>query len=265
MSILRTPSTVLMRLLMVAGTLATATPATADVVTDWNAKTVGYVNAAAGPRPRGFSTSRWCTSRCTMPSRPTSIASRRTPSRSSARRVRRWPPRPRRRATCWSVGSPRKSATIQARVPGLSGRQGLLVSDPGVAVGQEAALRVIALRNNDGAFPPNPEVFIGGTEPGQWRPTQPTFQQPMSAPWMGEVTPFALKDVDGLLHEPGPPHLSSGLYARDYDEVKALGARFGQFQDCGADQPRHVLLRELLRADERHRQVGGAGATVGHR
>ena len=96
-----------------------------------------------------------------------------------------------------------------------------------MAVGQEAALRVTALRSNDGAFPLNPEVFIGSTEPGQWRPTQPTFQQPMSAPWMGGVTPFALKDVDGLLHEPGPPHLSSGLYARDYDEVKALGARFG--------------------------------------
>jgi hypothetical protein len=101
------------------------------------------------------------------------------------------------------------------------------VSDPGVAVGQEAALRVIALRSNDGAYPLNPEVFMGSNEPGQWRPTQPTFQQPMSAPWMGGVTPFALRDVEGLLHEPGPPHLSSGLYARDYDEVKALGARFG--------------------------------------
>ena len=44
---------------------------------------------------------------------------------------------------------------------------------------------------------------------------------------MGSVTPFALKDVDGLLHEPAPPHLSSGLYARDYDEVKTLGARVG--------------------------------------
>jgi hypothetical protein len=32
---------------------------------------------------------------------------------------------------------------------------------------------------------------------------------------------------DDLLNEPGPPHLGSGLYAKDYDEVKTLGARFG--------------------------------------
>jgi hypothetical protein len=44
---------------------------------------------------------------------------------------------------------------------------------------------------------------------------------------MGEVTPFVLKDVAGLLHRPPPPHLSSGLYARDYDQVKTLGARVG--------------------------------------
>ena len=51
MSILRTPSTHLMRTLMVTGTLATAASATADVVTDWNEKTVAYVNAAGRPAP----------------------------------------------------------------------------------------------------------------------------------------------------------------------------------------------------------------------
>ena len=49
----------------------------------------------------------------------------------------------------------------------------------------------------------------------------------MSAPWMGEVAPFALKDVDGVLHEAGPPRLESGLYAKEYNEVKAVGARVG--------------------------------------
>jgi hypothetical protein len=36
-----------------------------------------------------------------------------------------------------------------------------------------------------------------------------------------------LKDTDGLLHEPPPPHLTSGKYTRDYNEVKAVGRRTG--------------------------------------
>lgn len=46
----------------------------------------------------------------------------------------------------------------------------------------------------------------------------------MAAPWFGSVVPFVLKDTEGLLPEPPPPHLGSGAYAKAYDEVKALGA-----------------------------------------
>ena len=52
---------------------------------------------------------------------------------------------------------------------------GLAVNDPGVAVGQQAALNIILNRANDGSFPANPEIFTGSTEPGQWRPTPPAF------------------------------------------------------------------------------------------
>jgi hypothetical protein len=99
-----------------------------------------------------------------------------------------------------------------------------LVTDAGVAVGQQAALLIIAHRASDGSYPANPEVFRGGTAPGQWRPTQPAFSVPMSAPWFGEVMPFALRRQD-LLPEPPPPNLKSGEYARDYNEVKLFGAR----------------------------------------
>src|SRR4029453_10059039 len=101
---------------------------------------------------------------------------------------------------------------------------GLLPTDAGVLVGQEAALNIINRRSDDGSFPPNPEVFTGGTAPGEWRPTPPAFA-PMSAPWFGAVVPFALKESSGILSEPPPPHLRSGAYAKAYDEVKALGAR----------------------------------------
>jgi hypothetical protein len=105
--------------------------------------------------------------------------------------------------------------------------------DPGVAVGATAAAGIIALRANDGRFPPGQIPFVGGTEPGQWRPTD-SFQgsppapppfSPMAAPWVANVTPFALRRGDQFRAAP-PPRLNSHKYTRDYNEVKAFGARF---------------------------------------
>jgi hypothetical protein len=121
---------------------------------------------------------------------------------------------------------PAQAGSIEATYLNYLAAKGLLPTDTGVLVGQTAALNIINRRANDGSFPPNPEVFIGGTAPGEWRPTAPTFLVPMSAPWFGAVVPFAVKDAAGLLPEPPPPHLRSGAYAKAYNEVKALGARF---------------------------------------
>jgi hypothetical protein len=213
--------------LAVVTTLTTTTPSNADVVTDWNARTVGYVNTAGRPAPAWIldlamvhiamhDAIQAYQHRFETYAEPI-VGAAGSPVAATATAAR----------DVLVSRFPAQSATIHADYLTYLAGQGLLVGDAGVGVGQEAALRIIALRNNDGAFPLNPEVFFGDTGPGQWRPTQPTFQQPMSAPWMGGVTPFALKGFDGLLHEPGPPSLSGGLYARDYDEVKALGARFG--------------------------------------
>src|SRR5215475_15442083 len=46
---------------------------------------------------------------------------------------------------------------------------GLSPSDPGVAVGATAAAGILALRANDGRFPPNPPAFTGSTDIGKWR------------------------------------------------------------------------------------------------
>ena len=227
MSILRTPSTHLMRMLMAASTLVTATSATADVVTDWNEKTVAFVNAAGRPAPawildlamvhlamhdaiqayqRRFETY------------GDPIAGAEGSAVAAAARAAR---------DVLVARFPAQEKTLDEAYLVYLASKHLQQTDPGVVVGQQAALGIINQRHNDGAYPTDPEVFTGGNDPGQWRPTQPTFQQPMMAPWMGSVTPFALRDVDGLLHEPAPPHLTSGLYARDYDEVKTLGARTG--------------------------------------
>ncbi|HEX7173987.1 MAG TPA: vanadium-dependent haloperoxidase [Pyrinomonadaceae bacterium] len=103
---------------------------------------------------------------------------------------------------------------------------GLSETDPGVAVGATAAAGIIALRAGDGSFPtPAPTPFTGGAEPGVWRPTPPN-NLPMAVSWLGAVTPFTLKEPSQFRAAPPPP-LNSGRYARDYDEVKAIGARTG--------------------------------------
>ena len=100
---------------------------------------------------------------------------------------------------------------------------GLSENDLGVAVGAKAAAAIIALRACDGSFPnPAAPPFIGGTDPGVWRPTLPAFA-PMVAPWLGNVTPFTLTRPSQFRAQP-PPALTSREYARDYNEVKALGA-----------------------------------------
>jgi hypothetical protein len=118
---------------------------------------------------------------------------------------------------------PAQAAAIDAFYNNYLAAHSLLPTDAGTVVGQQAAIGIINRRANDGSFPSNPETFVGGTEPGQWRPTPPAFA-PMAAPWLGTVTPFALKDTDTLLPEPPPPQLRSGEYAQDYDEVMRVGS-----------------------------------------
>jgi len=104
----------------------------------------------------------------------------------------------------------------------LSDHPLLDANDPGVAVGASAAACIIALRATDGSFPnPPPPPFIGSLEIGVWRPTPPAFA-PMAAPWLGNVTPFALNSPSQFRAK-DPPALNSPEYTRDYDEVKAVG------------------------------------------
>jgi hypothetical protein len=98
------------------------------------------------------------------------------------------------------------------------------VNDPGILVGQQAAAQLLAMRSNDGSHPTNPEPFTGGTAPGEWRSTT-TPPTPMVASWLAAVVPFALKSSGQLSANQGPPPLHSGAYAKDYAEVKAMGAR----------------------------------------
>jgi hypothetical protein len=90
----------------------------------------------------------------------------------------------------------------------------------GMAVGEAAAAALLKARENDGRN--SPFAFVYGTTPGGWRKSPPLFALD-PAPWAGNVTPFLLGDA-ALLRTHGPNALTSRSYARDYNEVKALGS-----------------------------------------
>ncbi|MFB9237950.1 phosphatase PAP2 family protein [Plantactinospora siamensis] len=89
----------------------------------------------------------------------------------------------------------------------------------GIAVGEATAAAMIAARRNDGAY--GPQTFPVGTAPGQWRPTPPGYGN--DGAWVGQVRPFLLPSAT-MFRTAGPPALTSAEYARDYNEVKAIGS-----------------------------------------
>ena len=94
--------------------------------------------------------------------------------------------------------------------------------DAGIAAGEQAANAVLALRANDGwnvVVPYTPTI-----SPGYWRPTPPDFRPAAFVGW-GQVTPFAINDGARFRLNP-PPAMHTGKYAKDYNEVKALGGTF---------------------------------------
>jgi hypothetical protein len=90
----------------------------------------------------------------------------------------------------------------------------------GVAVGEQVAAALIALRADDGFrapatyTPPDPPI------PGAWLPTAPT--PPIGAS-IGLMRPFVLRSADQF-RPAGPPGLTSRRWARDYNEVKQIGS-----------------------------------------
>jgi hypothetical protein len=93
----------------------------------------------------------------------------------------------------------------------------------GTAAGHAAAAAMLAERANDGRFPASPFMFTPGTEPGQWRPTG-SGNDPNA--WVAKVTPFVVESNEQFLSK-GPHDMKSGIYAKEYNEVKALGAAVG--------------------------------------
>ena len=91
----------------------------------------------------------------------------------------------------------------------------------GVAAGAAAAAAMLAARTDDGRYAPD-LVWEDGDEPGEWRPTPPAVPSNDLA-WVAQVEPFTLESTSQFRTK-GPNELTSGEYAKDYNEVKDLGA-----------------------------------------
>ena len=106
----------------------------------------------------------------------------------------------------------------------------------GIAVGQAAAAAMLALRKADGATAQ--VAYTPGTQPGQWRPhpnpvpANPPISDavmavgnaPAMLPQWGQMMPFTMR-APWQFRLRSPPTLTSTIYARDYNEVKALGGK----------------------------------------
>lgn len=94
--------------------------------------------------------------------------------------------------------------------------------DRGVAWGASVADAIVMLRANDGFTTPLPP-YVRSSAVGRWQPTPPAFPPAPAFREFATMTPWALTSPAQFLPGP-PPALTGARYARDFDEVKALGS-----------------------------------------
>lgn len=143
-----------------------------------------------------------------------------------------------------SVISPAYTASL-AKIPEGSGKTA------GIAVGEEVAAKILALRASDGSDAPNdyrprtaPRVYVATTLPivSQW----------------GKVTPWVMQRGSQFRPDP-PPALTSPQWARDYNEVKDLGGANSTSRTAEqTDIARFWIITGPQLADPIARQLAGA-------
>jgi hypothetical protein len=96
------------------------------------------------------------------------------------------------------------------------------IKQEGIDAGEAAAAAMLAFRQNDGFLAPFSPVI--GSDPGDWRPigwpSAPVFDPDG---WVGNEKPFLIESPSQFRSH-GPNALTSGIYTKEFNEVKALGA-----------------------------------------
>lgn len=127
----------------------------------------------------------------------------------------------------------------------------------GVALGAQVAEKTVALRATDQStatvtFTPRPG-------PRFYQPTPPHSMAAILPHW-GAVAPFIVSSASGLEWK-GPPALTSAEFARDFAEVKSLGARNSATRT--ADQTAAAMFWTVQTAVPWHAAARAAAAAKG--
>jgi hypothetical protein len=194
-------------------------PARADAVTDWNLKANDWLVQAKLPTPpalrvmaitqaAAFEAANAVTKR--YPATASTLSAAPGASVEAAVAAAN-------QATLAQLLPSQQAAINVAYQAALAGIPDGAAKAEGIAVGQKAAAAVLAQRSDDGAAAQ--ESYRPVTAAGVYLPTViPAIPQwPQRKPWLlASASQF----------RPGPPPaLTSALWARDYNEIKALGAK----------------------------------------
>jgi hypothetical protein len=93
----------------------------------------------------------------------------------------------------------------------------------GIQVGKVAADSIIAMRLSDGRGANVPYSYPTVPTAGVWIPTPPAFLAPQT-PWVGQMTPFTMRNAAQFLPDEPPPSLTSEEWADDFNQTRILGA-----------------------------------------
>jgi hypothetical protein len=120
----------------------------------------------------------------------------------------------------------RLDALLASSIAAAIAADGASAVADGIDAGAAAAAAMIAQRAGDGRW--GAFRFTCGEDPGDWRPVTSTVCTTPSGPsdpfaWVAKVDPFVVQSGLQFVSK-GPRDLSSGAYAKEYNEVKTLGA-----------------------------------------
>jgi hypothetical protein len=197
-----------------------ATVSTANVVTDWDAKAVGIVQSGTGPPPPlGFRT--MAILHTAMFDAVNSIEPRYKPYKV---RLAATPDTSKEAAAAAAAAAvliklfPDAATDVQSTLTAyLATLPDGEAKSKGVELGQQVAAKALEARDKDGATAA--DAYRPKTKPGAYIPT------PITYGWaLATMTPFALESPSQFRAKP-PPSLKSVEWARDYYEIKDIGAK----------------------------------------
>ena len=127
----------------------------------------------------------------------------------------------------------------------------------GIALGRQIAEKLLALRTTDGADAKVAFTPKAGT--GLYQLTPPQLL-PAILPQWGAVTPFVLRSKTGFDFKGAPP-FTTAQFARDFEEVKIMGARDSAMRT--ADQTAAAIFWTVQTAVPWHAAARAASAAKG--